>query len=71
MNKLAEFLQEDNGNFSANRLALLIWTIGLTSAWFISSYRHGYLADIPDKVIGVTALFVTGKVVQKPFEQRK
>jgi len=59
------FLQEDNGNFSATRLAFLLWIIGALVAWIITSLKSGNLQAIPESVAAIIGILMTGKVAQK------
>ena len=67
MNKLAEFLQEDNGGFSSTRLAFLLWVVGSLIVWIFASFSSQpmSLAKIDPSVITVLGILMTGKVVQK------
>jgi hypothetical protein len=65
MNKLTEFFKESNGTFSATRLAFLTWAFGVLIVWGIPSVRSGELKEIPDTVVAVIGMLMTGKVVQK------
>jgi hypothetical protein len=68
--KLYEFLQEDNGNFSSTRLAFLLWTIGVLIVWSITSLHSTTgLAVLPESIVIIIGLLMTGKVVQK-FEEK-
>jgi len=73
MNAL-QFLQEDDGKFSATRLALLLWIVGLLVVWTIGSIHNvsseGELLEIPFSVITLVGIFVTGKTVQKFGEEK-
>ena len=64
-NKFAEFFQENNGTLSATRLAFLIWAFGVLVVWGIPSIRHEKLEPIPESVVVVIGMLMTGKVVQK------
>lgn len=63
--KILEFLQEDSGDFSASRLAFLLWIVGVLVVWLITSVKSGSLNEIPDSVATVMGILMTGKVVQK------
>jgi hypothetical protein len=65
MNKLLEFLQEDNGGFSATRLGFLLWVVGVLIVWMITSLKSMTLAPIDSSVATVIGILMTGKVVQK------
>ena len=68
MNKLTEFFKESNGTFSATRLAFLTWAFGVLIVWGVPSVRHGKLEPIPESVVVVIGMLMTGKVVQKVNE---
>ena len=65
MNKLSEFLQEDNGGFSATRLAFLLWAVGVLVVWIIESLSSKSLERIDPTVTTILGILMTGKVVQK------
>jgi hypothetical protein len=67
MNKFLEFFQEDNGGFSATRLAFLLWAAGVLIVWFAASLGEQpmRLAPIDPSVITLLGILMTGKVVQK------
>jgi len=72
---LSSFLQEDNGKFSATRLALLVWSIGLLGVWAAGSIynvfwgsTHNFL-ELPPSTITLVGLLMAGKVVQK-YEEK-
>ena len=67
--KILEFLQEDNGGFSASRLAFLLWIVGVLMVWLMTSVKSGSLQEIPDSVATVMGILMTGKVVQKCGEK--
>jgi len=51
---LSEFFKEKATNkFSASRLLLLLWGIGVLVIWAITSLKTGVLAAIPDSVVTV------------------
>jgi hypothetical protein len=71
MSKLAEFFQEDNGSFSATRLAFLAWIFGVLIGWGIDTVHHDYkMADIPQSVQVLIGVLMTGKVAQKFREEQ-
>ena len=61
MNKLLEFLQEDNGGFSATRLAFLVWSVGVRVVWIIESLTSQVLA----RIATILDILMTGKVIQE------
>jgi hypothetical protein len=63
---LSEFVKEKATNkFSASRLLLLLWGIGVLIIWAITSLKTGVLAVIPDSVVTVLGIVVGGKTVQR------
>ncbi len=71
MSKLAEFLQEKNGNFSSTRLAFLMWVLGTLIVWIIVSLQNSQLAPVPESIIIIFGILMTGKVTQKFGEKDK
>jgi hypothetical protein len=67
MNRLLEFVQEENGGFSSTRLAFLIWALGVLAVWIIASVTAQPIAltRIDPSVTTVLGILMTGKVVQK------
>jgi hypothetical protein len=65
MSKNSGFLQDDSGNLSSTRLALLLWVIGVLVIWGAASLKTGELKAIPDSVTTVIGLLMGGKVMQK------
>ncbi|MDH4027858.1 MAG: hypothetical protein OEU95_03375 [Nitrospirota bacterium] len=66
-----EFLQENNGSFSSNRLGFLLWIIGVLVVWIMESIKCGELQHIPDSVQVIIGTLMTGKVIQKHFEKEE
>ncbi|GEM_PF-5100218 len=71
MSRLAEFLQEKNGNFSSTRLAFLMWVLGTLLVWIIVSLENSQLAAVPESIIIIFGILMTGKVTQKFGEKDK
>ena len=67
---VASFLQEDDGKWSATRLALLLWVVGVLMIWGYSSMRAGQMQEVPETVVTVIGILTTGKVVQRFGEPR-
>ena len=63
--KLLEFLQEDDGSFSATRLAFLLWVVGVLVVWVFESIRLNALQSLSGDVTTIIGILMTGKVVQK------
>lgn len=66
MNTSNQFLKNGNNEYSATRLAFLLWSLGVLIAWFIKSMTNLSvdLASIDPSVTYTLALFVSGKVFQ-------
>jgi len=63
--QLLEFLSEDNGNLSSQRLVFLLANLCIWSVWTISSMKSGQLQPIsPELLIGL-GITQIGKVAQK------
>lgn len=69
--KIAEFLQEDDGGFSSMRLVTVCWLIGPLALWTWLGIKNGTMAEIPETVIVVLGMVLTGKVTQKVAEKMK
>jgi hypothetical protein len=63
--KIHEFLEEDNGDFSATRLALLAWVLGVLGVWLWLSILGRQMASIENSVVTILGILMTGKVTQK------
>jgi len=62
--KILQFVQEDNGNFSASRLAFLAYTFVLVAQLGITAWRGGVFAP-SDNTVWILMALMGGKVVQK------
>ncbi len=67
MNKLLEFLQEDNGGYSSMRLFSLVSIVCMAVDWMHTIFTGGHYAPDPSLVALVLGP-LTAKVVQKKFE---
>lgn len=63
--KLSEFLEENDGSFSATRLAFLLWAIGVLTVWIIVSLQKWALQPIDGSISTILGILMTGKVIQK------
>lgn len=70
MKRLGEFFQEQNGSFSSTRLAFLLWAIGVLAVWIVISIRGGAIQPLPESLIMILGVLMTGKVVQKWAEPK-
>lgn len=58
------FLQDGSGDFSATRLAFLMWSLFVLVVWCYVSVINQSLVDINEHVITIIGILMTGKVVQ-------
>lgn len=65
MNKLNEFLSDNSGGLSSNRLAFLAWTLGPFIVWSFLSLMKMDILSIPDSILGIIGIMTTGKVIQR------
>lgn len=71
--KLAEFLQDNNKQFSAMRLIFLLgmsWAMGFTTAWAFG-HPATSAAEIIALFSGLSGTFIVLKLGQKPMEKNK
>ena len=62
--KIAQFLQEDNGQFSSTRLAFLAYSFALVAQLGLAAWRSGAFAP-SDNAVWILVALMTGKAVQK------
>lgn len=68
---IASFFSEESKATSSTRLIMIYGCLGpLTLMIALSIYRLEMI-PIPEEWLWLVALFITGKVVQKPFEKRQ
>ena len=70
MDNLSNFFKECNGKHCPVRLIYLIWGIGIFLIWAFLSISNKQIQAIDQSVIVFFGLAVTGKVIQKPFEEK-
>ena len=70
MNKLLEFLQEDNGGYSSMRLFSLVSIGCMAVDWMWTIFHGGHYSPDPSLVALVLGP-ITAKVVQKKFEEKQ
>jgi hypothetical protein len=58
-------LDKGADEFSAMRLALLLWVVGVLAVWIYASLQAGTLQPIPESVITILGLLAGGKAVQR------
>ncbi len=62
---LKQFFEDTDGKFSATRLVLITWAIGTFVIWSYISIQTATLADLPNSVVQILGIVLTGKVIQK------
>jgi len=67
---LSQFFKDDTGQYSATRLAFLIWAAGVFLVWAYMCILTKSLVEIPQTVVEVTGLFMGGKVIQSHIENQ-
>src|SRR5437016_7810713 len=68
--RLQQFVEDKKeGQFSAMRLAFLLWAIGVFAGWAYASIGAGELRGIPESVVTILGLLAGGKVVQRYGER--
>ena len=69
MNKIFEFLQEDNGGISSIRIFSFVSIACMAIDWMHAVFTIGkWSPDIA--LIGLVLGTITAKIAQKPFEQK-
>ncbi|MBW4483790.1 MAG: hypothetical protein KME14_14710 [Tildeniella torsiva UHER 1998/13D] len=68
MKNLGQFFQEDNGQYSATRLAFLAWIFGILIVWGSGSFHDKKMQEIPSSIQILIGVLMTGKVAQKISE---
>lgn len=59
------FLQDGSGDFSATRLAFLLWSISVLVVWcYVSLVIDQGLAKVDQSILAIIGVLMTGKVVQ-------
>ena len=69
MNKLLEFLQEGNGDYSAIRVFSFVSIFCMAVDWMYTTFHGGHYSPDPSLVALVLGP-LTAKVVQKRFEEK-
>jgi hypothetical protein len=61
----AQFFQDTDGKLSATRLVMIIWAFGVLIVWGFVTLKTGTLTELPNSVVEILGIVLTGKVVQK------
>lgn len=70
MGKLLQFLSEDNGQFSSQRLVFLLGNACLWIIWAYVSVQQGQMAPISPELLLGLGILQAGKVGQKVVEEK-
>ena len=71
MKRLNEFFLDGDGiNLSMTRLLLFLWSLGVLISWFYISFQTKTLAPVPESIIIILGIFITGKITQKFAEEK-
>lgn len=68
---ITQFFKDDTGQYSATRLAFLLWAVGVFGIWAYMCVLTRSLIEIPQTVVEVTGLFMGGKVLQSHIENQQ
>ena len=64
-----QFLQDESGAYSSSRGILIAWAIGVLFCWGWVSLTSSILQPIPETVLALIGILVTGKTIQKKIEK--
>jgi hypothetical protein len=67
---LKQMVAEDNGKMSMMRIMNAAWLGGVLVVWMWTSYHESKLAELPDTVVMLLGVLLTGKVIQRKFEAK-
>jgi hypothetical protein len=70
MDKFLEMFKEECGAVSSMRILMLAYGVGVLIVWVVLSIKNGNILDIPTSIQTILGILVTGKVIQKPLEQK-
>lgn len=70
LERVFEFLEDDNHRFSSTRLIFLIWSIVMIIGWMIISIGQQKFVEIPNNAMWILLSLMTGKVIQKFGESK-
>jgi len=66
---ISTFLEDNDGGFSSTRLVMILWMLGVLIVWIYKSLTQTELQPIPESVVAVIGIIVTGKAVQRYGEK--
>lgn len=62
---LGEFLQDNSGGFSANRLNFLVWGLGSFAVWATCCIVTRMMQPIPESVLVMVGIVSGAKAIQR------
>jgi hypothetical protein len=65
IDSLGQFFLDTDGKPSATRLVMILWATGTLAIWAYASIKTATLAELPNSVVEILGVLLTGKVVQK------
>lgn len=71
MKKLIEFFEDDTKMLSMTRLIFFLWGSGVLSAWIYTCINSKILVALPENIIIILGILMSGKVVQSFSENTK
>ncbi len=63
-----QILKEGSGDLSSVRGVMVAWCLGVLLVWGYNSIVAHILSDIPESVVAIIGILVTGKYFQKKIE---
>ncbi len=67
--RILEFLEEDNGGLSATRLIFILWGTVSLGVWAFVSIKTTVIQPMPESIVTLLGIWMTGKVAQKLVEK--
>jgi hypothetical protein len=62
---LGFIMDKGTDEYSATRLAFLVWVLGVFLVWVLASVRTSSLQAIPESVLTLVGILAGGKAVQR------
>jgi len=69
--KSPDFLRESSGLSSSYRVIFVMWGVVPLLVWALLSVKAGEFLPLPPEYLYLMGLLITGKLVQKPLEEKK
>lgn len=71
MNKLTDFFSDNSGGMSSMRLIMAVWFLGALVLWMIVSFQKAEIQPMPESIITLLGIVLSGKVVQRFGEKQE